>query len=48
MAFVARVSQPRTGLALEVMSNQPGVQFYNGNFLPAEGVEPLKGKEGAE
>lgn len=33
-AFVARVYHPDSGRVLEVYSNQPGVQFYTGNFLP--------------
>ncbi|KAJ8933345.1 hypothetical protein NQ314_014058 [Rhamnusium bicolor] len=31
--FVARVSHPSTGRTLEVYSNQPGIQFYTGNFF---------------
>nr|CAH7729459.1 unnamed protein product [Callosobruchus chinensis] len=34
--FVARVFHPPTGRALEVYSNQPGVQFYNSNFIPED------------
>ena len=30
---VARVEEPTTGRVLEVESDQPGVQFYTGNFL---------------
>ncbi|WP_416307831.1 aldose epimerase family protein [Neptunicella sp. SCSIO 80796] len=30
---VAKVSEPVTGRLLEVYSNQPGVQFYSGNYL---------------
>ncbi len=42
-ARVARVSEPATGRSLEVWSDQPGVQFYTGNFLgPA-----MAGKGGA-
>ena len=29
----ARVSNPSSGITMEVWSNQPGVQFYSGNFL---------------
>lgn len=32
---VARVEEPASGRVLEVHSNQPGVQFYSGNFLDA-------------
>ncbi len=30
---LARVSEPGTGRVLEVLSTEPGVQFYSGNFL---------------
>ncbi|MFQ5732378.1 MAG: aldose epimerase family protein [Planctomycetaceae bacterium] len=33
LAFVARVHDPKSGRVMEVRSNQPGVQFYSGNFL---------------
>ena len=33
--LVARVEDPESGRVLEVASNQPGVQFYAGNFLDA-------------
>lgn len=33
--LLARVEEPRSGRVLEVLSNQPGVQFYSGNFLDA-------------
>jgi aldose 1-epimerase len=29
----ARVYEPNTGRVLEVLSTQPGLQFYSGNFL---------------
>lgn len=29
----ARVSSPDTGIAMEVLTTQPGIQFYTGNFL---------------
>lgn len=29
----ARVTDPRSGIMLEVFTNEPGVQFYTGNFL---------------
>ena len=32
-AVNARVVEPSTGRVLEVLSDQPGVQFYSGNFL---------------
>ncbi|MGZ8345481.1 MAG: aldose epimerase family protein [Allosphingosinicella sp.] len=30
---VARLEHPGSGRAMELLSNQPGVQFYSGNFL---------------
>ncbi|MES2201174.1 MAG: aldose epimerase family protein [candidate division FCPU426 bacterium] len=41
--LVARVKEPVSGRVLEVMSSEPGVQFYSGNFLDGT----LKGKAGA-
>lgn len=29
----ARVTDPRSGIVLEVYTNEPGIQFYTGNFL---------------
>jgi aldose 1-epimerase len=40
--LMARVTEPTTGRVLEVMSDQPGLQFYSGNFLDGT----LKGKGG--
>ena len=31
--FAARVEDPKSGRVLELWTNQPGVQFYSGNFL---------------
>jgi aldose 1-epimerase len=31
--LAARVEEPRFGRVLELLTNQPGVQFYSGNFL---------------
>jgi len=31
--FAARVEDPASGRVLELWTNQPGVQFYSGNFL---------------
>lgn len=31
--LLARVSEPTTGRVLEVLSTEPGLQFYSGNFL---------------
>ncbi|HEX8365301.1 MAG TPA: aldose epimerase family protein [Allosphingosinicella sp.] len=33
--LLARVEEPGSGRVLEIHSNQPGVQFYSGNFLDA-------------
>ncbi|MDP9423583.1 MAG: galactose mutarotase [Pseudomonadota bacterium] len=33
--LLARVEEPRSGRVLDVLSNQPGIQFYSGNFLDA-------------
>ena len=38
----ARIESPRTGIVLEVFSDQPGVQFYSGNFLDGT----ITGKQG--
>ncbi|XP_031827207.1 galactose mutarotase isoform X2 [Nomia melanderi] len=46
--FVAKVLHPTSGRYLEVYSNQPGVQFYTANFLPAEGSTGVQGKDKAE
>ncbi|MBI9032849.1 MAG: galactose mutarotase [Bacteroidales bacterium] len=40
--FAARVLEPRSGRILEVYTNEPGMQFYTGNFLNGSDV----GKEG--
>jgi aldose 1-epimerase len=40
--LMARVTEPTSGRVLEVMSTEPGLQFYTGNFLDGT----LKGKEG--
>ena len=33
LTFAARVCEPYSGRLLEVFTNQPGIQFYSGNFL---------------
>jgi aldose 1-epimerase len=33
LTLMARVSEPTTGRVLEVLSTEPGLQFYTGNFL---------------
>lgn len=53
--FVSRVVHPPSGRALEVYSNQPGVQFYCSNSIPEDPkiykgdktkLETLVGKDG--
>lgn len=39
--FAARAVGDRTGIALEVYTNQPGLQFYSGNFMA--GKNTIKG-----
>lgn len=46
MNFVSRVSHPKTGRFMEVHSDQPGVQLYTSNFLPADDEPALAGKSG--
>ncbi|XP_053616504.1 galactose mutarotase [Plodia interpunctella] len=43
--FVSRVEHP-CGRSLEIYCNQPGVQFYTANFLPAPSDSALVGKSG--
>lgn len=38
----ARASSPKTGISMEILSSEPGLQFYTGNFL--DGTVP--GKDG--
>jgi aldose 1-epimerase len=33
MSIAAQVYEPKTGRVLEVWTDQPGIQFYTGNFL---------------
>lgn len=33
LALAARVTEPKHGLAMEVRTLEPGIQFYSGNFL---------------
>ena len=42
LALAARVEEPKTGRVLEVLTTEPGVQFYTGNFLDGK----LAGKGG--
>jgi aldose 1-epimerase len=40
---VATVYSPKTGIVMDVLTEEPGLQFYSGNFMKDEG---LKGQEG--
>ncbi len=42
LGVVAKVEEPKSGRVMEVLSTEPGVQFYSGNFLDGT----LVGKEG--
>lgn len=33
LAFAAKVKEPASGRTLEVYTNEPGIQFYGGNFM---------------
>jgi len=41
MELAARVVEPQSGRVLEVLTTEPGIQFYSGNFLDGT----LQGKE---
>ena len=45
MALAARVRDPKSGRIMECHTTQPGVQFYTGNFLPADGIECSGGRK---
>ena len=38
LALAARVSEPSSGRVMEVLTDEPGVQFYSGNFLDGHHV----------
>jgi aldose 1-epimerase len=42
LTLAARVTEPGSGRVMEVLTSEPGVQFYTGNFLDGT----LKGKGG--
>ncbi len=42
LELAARLHDPRSGRVLEVLTTEPGLQFYSGNFLDGT----LKGKDG--
>ncbi|MEI6385690.1 MAG: aldose epimerase family protein [Spirochaetota bacterium] len=47
LSLAARVTEPVSGRVLEVLTTEPGVQFYSGNFLPLPGaLPPMIGKSG--
>lgn len=41
--FVAKAFHPPSGRVMEVYSNQPGVQFYTGNYMPEDDTSQGKG-----
>jgi len=43
LQLLARMEDPGSGRVLEILSNQPGIQFYSGNFLDGT----VTGKSGA-
>lgn len=45
LTFVSRVVHPKSGRAMEVYSDQPGVQWYTSNNLP-DPATPMLGKGG--
>ena len=38
MSLAARVFEPKTGRVMEVLTTEPGVQFYSGNFLDGKAI----------
>src|SRR5262249_14520969 len=42
-ALAVRVREPKSGRVMEMLTTEPGVQFYTGNFLDGK----VKGKGGA-
>lgn len=42
LALAARVTEPTSGRVMEVLTTEPAMQFYSGNFLP-----DVQGKNGA-
>jgi aldose 1-epimerase len=43
MRCAVRVREPRSGRQLEVLTHQPGIQFYSGNFLDGSLGFPYRG-----
>ena len=50
LALVARVTEPESGRVLEILSPEPGVQFYSGNFMDGKTIgksgKPLNYRSG--
>lgn len=50
MTLAARVFEPKSGRVMEVLTSEPGVQFYSGNFLDGtnvgKGGKPYKHRYG--
>lgn len=46
LTFTSRVTHPKSGRYIEVYTNQPGVQLYTSNSLPAPSDSALVGKDG--
>lgn len=44
LGFAARCSSPKTGIVMEVYTDQPGVQLYTGNWMSGN----MRGKHGAK
>ncbi|MGZ3959001.1 MAG: aldose epimerase family protein, partial [Flavisolibacter sp.] len=36
IGFAAKVTGDKTGLVMEVFTDQPGMQFYTANFMPPD------------
>ena len=49
MGLVASVYEPQSGRAMDVITDQPGLQFYSGNFFDGKTIgkygEPLRIRE---
>ncbi len=41
MRLAARLTEPKTGRVMEVLTREPGIQFYTGKF-----IQPITGKNG--
>lgn len=44
MSLAAKVKGPKTGIVMEVYTDQPGIQFYSGNFLTGKENDGKGGK----